>query len=58
MFCASLQLAVPTTLTLLPGQIHMLKEVVEKEKMRRRARAAARAPSSPLSLPLVGEIPA
>ncbi|XP_026061449.1 signal-transducing adaptor protein 2 isoform X4 [Carassius auratus] len=51
-------LAVPTTLTLLPGQLHMLKEVVEKEKMRRKARASSRAPSSPLSLPLVGEIPA
>ncbi|XP_067308832.1 signal-transducing adaptor protein 2a [Pseudorasbora parva] len=51
-------LAVPTTLTLLPGQLHMLKEVVEKEKMRRKARASSRAPASPLSLPLVGEIPA
>ncbi|XP_055057292.1 signal-transducing adaptor protein 2a [Misgurnus anguillicaudatus] len=51
-------LAVPTTLTLLPGQLHMLKEVVEKEKLRRRSRAGSRAPSSPLSLPLVGEIPA
>ncbi|XP_051722255.1 signal-transducing adaptor protein 2a isoform X1 [Ctenopharyngodon idella] len=51
-------LAVPTTLTLLPGQLHMLNEVVEKEKMRRKARASSRAPSSPLSLPLVGEIPA
>uniref|UniRef100_A0A672L527 Signal transducing adaptor family member 2a n=1 Tax=Sinocyclocheilus grahami TaxID=75366 RepID=A0A672L527_SINGR len=51
-------LAVPTTLTLLPGQLHMLKEVVEKEKMRRQARVSSRAPSSPLSLPLVGEIPA
>ncbi|KAK2900499.1 hypothetical protein QQF64_015574 [Cirrhinus molitorella] len=51
-------LAVPTTLTLLPGQLHMLKEVVEKEKMRRKARSSSRAPSSPLSLPLVGEIPA
>ncbi|XP_051557697.1 signal-transducing adaptor protein 2-like isoform X3 [Myxocyprinus asiaticus] len=53
-----LTLAVPTTLTLLPGQLHMLKEVVEKEKTRRKARVASRAPSSPLSLPLVGEIPA
>ncbi|XP_053508029.1 signal-transducing adaptor protein 2a isoform X2 [Ictalurus furcatus] len=51
-------LAVPTTLTLLPGQLHMLKEVVEKERQRRRARSLSRAPSSPLSLPLVGEIPA
>ncbi|XP_060761319.1 signal-transducing adaptor protein 2a isoform X2 [Neoarius graeffei] len=51
-------LAVPTTLTLLPGQLHMLKEVVEKERQRRRARSLSRAPASPLSLPLVGEIPA
>ncbi|KAF5897301.1 semaphorin-4E-like isoform X1, partial [Clarias magur] len=51
-------LTVPTTLTLLPGQLHMLKEVVEKERQRRRARSLSRAPSSPLSLPLVGEIPA
>ncbi|XP_016308594.1 signal-transducing adaptor protein 2-like [Sinocyclocheilus anshuiensis] len=36
----------------------MLKEVVEKEKMRRQERVSSRAPSSPLSLPLVGEIPA
>ncbi|KAK3534524.1 hypothetical protein QTP86_016600 [Hemibagrus guttatus] len=55
---ASVKLAVPTILTLLPGQLHMLKEVVEKERQRRRARSLSRAPSSPLSLPLVGEIPA
>ncbi|XP_053506895.1 signal-transducing adaptor protein 2-like [Ictalurus furcatus] len=60
LFSASHQskLAVPTILTLLPGQLHMLKEVVEKERQRRRALALSRAPSSPLSLPLVGEIPA
>ncbi|XP_026880842.2 signal-transducing adaptor protein 2a [Electrophorus electricus] len=52
-------LSVPTTLTLLPGQVHVLKEAVEKERQRRRAaRSLARAPASPLSVPLVGEIPA
>ncbi|KAI4871751.1 hypothetical protein NFI96_029492, partial [Prochilodus magdalenae] len=50
-------LMVPTTLTLLPGQLQMLREVVEKERQRRK-RSLSRAPSSPLSLPLVGEIPA
>ncbi|XP_051984572.1 signal-transducing adaptor protein 2-like isoform X2 [Xyrauchen texanus] len=52
------ELVVPTTFTLLPGQLHMLNEVVEKEKMRQKAHAASKALSSPLSLPLVGEIPA
>uniref|UniRef100_A0A8C8A2Y4 Signal transducing adaptor family member 2a n=1 Tax=Oryzias sinensis TaxID=183150 RepID=A0A8C8A2Y4_9TELE len=36
----------------------MLKEVVDKERSRRRTRNPARAPPSPLSVPLVGEIPA
>uniref|UniRef100_A0A3B3ZGV0 SH2 domain-containing protein n=1 Tax=Periophthalmus magnuspinnatus TaxID=409849 RepID=A0A3B3ZGV0_9GOBI len=44
-------------LTLLPGQLQMLKEVVEKERSRRRTRTPTRAPPSPLSVPLVGEIP-
>lgn len=30
----SLQLSVPSSLNLLPGQIHMLKEAVEREKER------------------------
>uniref|UniRef100_A0A8C8E4M8 Signal transducing adaptor family member 2a n=1 Tax=Oryzias sinensis TaxID=183150 RepID=A0A8C8E4M8_9TELE len=51
-------LNVPTSLTLLPGQLQMLKEVVDKERSRRRTRNPARAPPSPLSVPLVGEIPA
>ncbi|XP_030631768.1 signal-transducing adaptor protein 2a [Chanos chanos] len=51
-------LSVPSSLALLPGQLHMLKEVVDKEKMRRKTRSLSKAPSSPLSLPLVGEIPA
>ncbi|XP_037837869.1 signal-transducing adaptor protein 2a isoform X1 [Kryptolebias marmoratus] len=51
------QLNVPSCLTLLPGQLQMLKEVVDKERSRRRARNPARAPPSPLSVPLVGEIP-
>lgn len=51
------QLNVPSCLTLLPGQLQMLKEVVEKERSRRRTRTPTRAPPSPLSVPLVGEIP-
>uniref|UniRef100_A0A3B4Z6C8 Signal-transducing adaptor protein 2-like n=1 Tax=Stegastes partitus TaxID=144197 RepID=A0A3B4Z6C8_9TELE len=51
------QLNVPSCLTLLPGQLQMLKEVVDKERSRRRSRNPARAPPSPLSVPLVGEIP-
>lgn len=52
------QLNVPSCLTLLPGQLQMLKEVVDKERSRRRTRTPNRAPPSPLSVPLVGEIPA
>ncbi|CAG07755.1 unnamed protein product, partial [Tetraodon nigroviridis] len=52
-----LQLNVPSCLTLLPGQLQMLKEVVDKERSRRRTRTPTRAPPSPLSVPLVGEIP-
>ncbi|XP_034051893.1 signal-transducing adaptor protein 2a isoform X1 [Gymnodraco acuticeps] len=55
-------LNVPSYLTLLPGQLQMLKEVVDKERSRRRTRTPtrappSRAPPSPLSVPLVGEIP-
>ncbi|XP_046883665.1 signal-transducing adaptor protein 2a isoform X1 [Hypomesus transpacificus] len=51
-------LNVPGCLTLLPGQVQMLREVVDKERSRRRAtRTPTRAPPSPLSLPLLGEIP-
>ena len=39
--CVSLQLSVPSSLNLLPGQIHMLKEAVEKEKERIKLAAAA-----------------
>ncbi|KAM4728535.1 signal-transducing adaptor protein 2a isoform 1-T1 [Anableps anableps] len=52
-----IDLNVPSSLTLLPGQLQMLKEVVEKERTRRRTRNPGRAPPSPLSVPLVGEIP-
>lgn len=34
MNCVSLQLSVPASLNLLPGQIHMLREAVEQEKER------------------------
>ncbi|XP_056276529.1 signal-transducing adaptor protein 2a [Pseudoliparis swirei] len=55
-------LNVPSCLTLLPGQLQMLKEMVDKERSRRRNRTPtrappSRAPPSPLSVPLVGEIP-
>lgn len=33
-FCVLLQLSVPSSLNLLPGQIHMLKEAVEQERER------------------------
>uniref|UniRef100_A0AAX7U3V1 Signal transducing adaptor family member 2a n=1 Tax=Astatotilapia calliptera TaxID=8154 RepID=A0AAX7U3V1_ASTCA len=56
-FPVQLQLNVPSYLTLLPGQLQMLQEVVDKERARRRSRNPARAPPSPLSVPLVGEIP-
>nr|XP_046263619.1 signal-transducing adaptor protein 2a isoform X2 [Scatophagus argus] len=52
-----IDLNVPSCLTLLPGQLQMLKEVVDKERSRRRTRTPTRAPPSPLSVPLVGEIP-
>ncbi|XP_061549290.1 signal-transducing adaptor protein 2a isoform X1 [Phycodurus eques] len=52
-----IDLNVPSSLTLLPGQLQMLKEVVDKERSRRRSRTPTRAPPSPLSVPLVGEIP-
>ncbi|XP_063076497.1 signal-transducing adaptor protein 2a [Engraulis encrasicolus] len=54
---AVVDLSIPSSLTLLPGQLLMLNEVVEREKQRRKTRSLSRAPSSPLSLPLVGEIP-
>uniref|UniRef100_A0A3P8XRD9 SH2 domain-containing protein n=1 Tax=Esox lucius TaxID=8010 RepID=A0A3P8XRD9_ESOLU len=51
-------LSVPSCLTLLPGQVQMLREVVDRERNRRRAaRTPTRAPPSPLSVPLLGEIP-
>lgn len=56
-YASLLQLNVPSCLTLLPGQLQMLKEVVDKERSRRRTRTPTRAPPSPLSVPLVGEIP-
>ncbi|XP_029477050.1 signal-transducing adaptor protein 2a isoform X1 [Oncorhynchus nerka] len=51
-------LSVPSCLTLLPGQVQVLREVVDRERNRRRAaRTPTRAPPSPLSVPLLGEIP-
>lgn len=33
-FCILLQLSVPSSLNLLPGQIHMLKEAIDRERER------------------------
>uniref|UniRef100_A0A8C9RLQ4 Signal transducing adaptor family member 2a n=1 Tax=Scleropages formosus TaxID=113540 RepID=A0A8C9RLQ4_SCLFO len=54
------ELCVPSSLNLLPGQIYMLKEVVERERERQRRKPPPTqpAPAVPLYLPLVGEIPA
>ncbi|KAJ8362923.1 hypothetical protein SKAU_G00117540 [Synaphobranchus kaupii] len=55
---AVVELSVPTSLNLLPGQLHLLEEVVEKEKRRRKTSCLPAAPTTPLHLPLLGEIPA
>ncbi|XP_064184812.1 signal-transducing adaptor protein 2a [Anguilla rostrata] len=55
---AVVELSVPTSLNLLPGQLHLLGEVVEKERRRRKAASLPAAPTTPLYLPLLGEIPA
>ncbi|KAJ8271106.1 hypothetical protein GJAV_G00122830 [Gymnothorax javanicus] len=56
---AVVELSVPTSLNLLPGQLHLLGEVVERERRRRKAAASLpAAPTTPLYLPLLGEIPA
>ncbi|KAI1883181.1 hypothetical protein AGOR_G00242570 [Albula goreensis] len=55
---AVVELCVPTSLNLLPGQLHLLGEVVEKERRRRKPSALPPAPTTPLHLPLLGEIPA
>uniref|UniRef100_A0A3Q3VZG9 Uncharacterized protein n=1 Tax=Mola mola TaxID=94237 RepID=A0A3Q3VZG9_MOLML len=48
------ELSVPSSLNLLPGQVHMLKEAVEREKQRTKAAPPAPSPS----LPLGGLLPA
>ncbi|KAJ8378573.1 hypothetical protein AAFF_G00238780 [Aldrovandia affinis] len=55
---AVVELSVPSSLNLLPGQLHMLGEVVEKERRRRKPASLPAAPTTPLHLPLLGEIPA
>ncbi|KAG7456872.1 hypothetical protein MATL_G00240510 [Megalops atlanticus] len=55
---AVVELSVPSFLNLLPGQLHLLGEVVEKEWRRRRPDPPPAAPTTPLHLPLLGEIPA
>ncbi|XP_062412094.1 signal-transducing adaptor protein 2b [Sardina pilchardus] len=62
------ELSVPKSLNLLPGQSHMMKEAVDKEKERRKAHTSSTPPpvptkytagaSSPLYLPVVSEMPA
>lgn len=58
--CLSLQLSVPSSLNLLPGQIHMMRETVETERERRKTLSPtpAAASSSNLYLSLVGDMPA
>lgn len=41
-----LQLSVPSSINLLPGQIHMLKEAIELEKVRMQSPPPPAAPSS------------
>ncbi|XP_041695406.2 signal-transducing adaptor protein 1 isoform X2 [Coregonus clupeaformis] len=54
------ELSVPSSLNLLPGQIHMMRETVETERERRKTLSPtpASASSSNLYLSLVGDMPA
>eukprot|EP00063_Salmo_salar_P097090 XP_014071925.1 PREDICTED: signal-transducing adaptor protein 2 isoform X2 [Salmo salar] len=54
------ELSVPSSLNLLPGQIHMMRETVETERERRKTLSPtpAAASSSNLYLSLVGDMPA
>lgn len=51
------ELAVPSSLNLLPGQLHMLAEVVEKEKKRRKPPPLPQGPVPSLYLPLLANMP-
>ncbi|KAG7488221.1 hypothetical protein MATL_G00030190 [Megalops atlanticus] len=52
------ELSVPSSLNLLPGQVHMLREVVERERERCKPPPIPSAPTSSLYLPLLGDMPA
>lgn len=54
----SLQLSVPSSINLLPGQIHMLKEAVEKEKERIKNVSPPAAPSHSPNISLRTDMPA
>ncbi|XP_056585515.1 signal-transducing adaptor protein 2b [Triplophysa dalaica] len=49
------KLSLPASLNLLPGQIHMMKEVIKKEKIRL---ASYSSPDCHLYLPVISEMPA
>ncbi|KAA0714289.1 Signal-transducing adaptor protein 2 [Triplophysa tibetana] len=49
------KLSVPASLNLLPGQIHMMKEVIKKEKIRLQSYSS---PDCHLYLPVISEMPA
>lgn len=49
------KLSVPASLNLLPGQIHMMKEVIEKEKIRQQSSSS---PDSHLYVPVISDMPA
>lgn len=52
------ELAVPTSLNLLPGQIHMLKEAVQKEKERKQNSPPSAETSCPSYVTLQADMPA
>ncbi|XP_035271813.1 signal-transducing adaptor protein 2-like isoform X1 [Anguilla anguilla] len=51
------ELAVPSSLNLLPGQLHMLAEVIEKEKARRKPPPLPQGPVPSPYLPLLANMP-
>lgn len=53
----TLQLSVPSSVNLLPGQIHMLKEAIEQEKVRMQSLPPPAAPSSDPYVSPQGDLP-
>ncbi|XP_018583888.2 signal-transducing adaptor protein 1-like [Scleropages formosus] len=51
------ELSVPSSLNLLPGQLHLLREVVQKERERRKPLTIAQEPASNIYLSLLGDMP-